>query len=42
MNSDNIMVVTAFAIYLVIMMSIGLYYYRKTKDMDGYILLFLS
>ena len=38
MNSDNIMVVTAFAIYLVIMMSIGLYYYRKTKDMDGYIL----
>ena len=35
MNSDNIMVVTAFAIYLVIMMSIGLYYYRKTKDMDG-------
>lgn len=38
MTSDNILVIVAFVIYLVLMMSIGLYYYRKTKNMDDYII----
>lgn len=38
MNSDNILVIVAFVIYLVLMMSIGMYYYRKTKNMDDYII----
>lgn len=38
MNTDNVLVIVAFVIYLVLMMSIGLYYYRKTKSMDDYIL----
>ena len=35
---DNILIITAFVLYLGLMMFIGLYYYRKTNDMDDYII----
>ena len=35
---DNILIISAFVIYLGLMMFIGLYYYRKTNNMDDYII----
>ncbi len=35
---DNILIISAFVLYLGLMMYIGLYYYRKTTDMDDYII----
>ena len=35
---DNILIILAFVIYLGLMMFIGLYYYRKTNNMDDYII----
>ena len=35
---DNILIVTAFILYLGLMMLIGIYYYRKTDNMDDYII----
>ncbi|ORU00467.1 Proline/sodium symporter PutP or Propionate/sodium symporter [Anaerovibrio sp. JC8] len=35
---DNILIISAFVIYLGLMMFIGLYYYRKTTNMDDYII----
>ena len=34
---DNILVIIAFILYLGLMMSIGIYYYKKTNSMDDYI-----
>lgn len=35
---DNILIITAFVLYLGLMMFIGLYYYKKTNNMDDYII----
>lgn len=35
---DNILVIIAFILYLGLMMSIGIYYYKKTNSMDDYII----
>lgn len=38
MTQDNIMVIMAFALYLALMMYIGVYYYRKSNSIGDYIL----
>lgn len=35
---DNFAIIAAFAIYLALMMGIGVYYYRRTNSMDDYII----
>ena len=36
--SNNIYIISAFILYLLAMMSIGVYYYRRTHNMADYIL----
>lgn len=36
--TDNILIITAFIVYLGMMMLIGIYYYRRTRNMADYIL----
>lgn len=38
MTQDNIMIIIAFALYLALMMYIGVYYYRKSNSIGDYIL----
>ncbi|MTI67525.1 MAG: sodium/proline symporter PutP [Firmicutes bacterium] len=38
MISDNIGIVITFALYLVFMLAIGLYFYKRTKDLSDYVL----
>jgi len=36
--SNNLYIILAFVLYLLLMMSIGVYYYRRTRNMSDYIL----
>ena len=38
MTQDNLMIIIAFALYLGLMMYIGVYYYRKSNSIGDYIL----
>ncbi|MTI71529.1 MAG: sodium/proline symporter PutP [Firmicutes bacterium] len=38
MISDNIGIVITFALYLIFMLAIGLYFYKRTKDLSDYVL----
>ena len=38
MTQDNLMIMIAFALYLGLMMYIGVYYYRKSNSIGDYIL----
>ena len=38
MTQDNLMIILAFALYLGLMMYIGVYYYRKSNSIGDYIL----
>ena len=36
--SNNLSIIIAFILYLLLMMAIGVYYYRRTRNMADYIL----
>ena len=38
MQSDNLLIILSFALYLGLMMAIGIYFYRRTRKMSDYIL----